>query len=397
MDAPPKKFFVIAGENSGDNYASLLIRGIKKVEPNCEFRGLGGPQMEDCGVTLLEDIVQHLAIIGITQVVKNFRKILKLFEKVEKDLLQYRPDAIILVDYPGFNLRVAKMAKSMTEKLGYEIKVFYYVMPQVWAWHKKRIHTIRENVDLMIVHLEFEKEFCDKHDVPVFYSGHALLDVIKLTRSREEICQKFGFDPNRPLLGLMPGSRKPEIIRILPSMLEACELLHQHDPNLQFVLPRATSVDLEWIEKYMSRYKVPINIVDQERYNVRSIMDFALVKSGTSTLETAILETPMLIIYKTSWLTWMIGKSLLKIHYIGLVNIIADKMVVPEILQDEATGLKISEECKAILYDDEKRKNIQFELRRVKSKLGEPGASDNAGAKILEFLNQNGDQNSNGE
>ena len=386
MDAPPKKFFVIAGENSGDNYASLLIRGIRKVEPDAEFRGLGGPQMEECGVTLLEDIVQHLAIIGFTQVVKNLRKIMKLFDKVKTDLKENRPDAVILVDYPGFNLRVAKIAKSMG------IKVFYYVMPQVWAWHKKRIHTIRENVDLMIVHLKFEEEFCHQHNVNVYYSGHALLDVIKLTRSREEVCQKFGFDSERPLIGLMPGSRKPEIIRILPSMLEACELLHQHDPKLQFVLPRATSVNLEWIEKYMSRFKVPVSIVDQERYNVRATMDFALVKSGTSTLETAILETPMLIIYKTSWLTWMIGKSLLKIHYIGLVNIIADKMVVPEILQDEATGLKIFEECKKILYDQDKRKNIQFELRRVKAKLGEPGASDNAGAKILEILNQKEDQ-----
>ena len=377
-----KSFFVIAGENSGDMLASFLIREIQKCEPNSKFRGLGGPQIAACGVELLQDIVQSLAIIGITQVLKNIRKIYKLFKQVEQSLRDDPPDAVILVDYPGFNLRVAKLA----HELG--IPVIYYVFPQVWAWHKNRIHVIRKYIDLMIVFLPFEEDYCKRHGVPVGYHGHPLLDVLKLTRSRDEVCRKFDLDPARRLIGLLPGSRKPEIVRILPIMLEACEMLHRHDPSLQFVLPRATSVSSDMIQKYLLRYNVPVNIVDQERYNVRSTLDFALVKSGTATLETAILECPMIVIYKTSWLTWLIGKSLLDIHYIGLVNILAEKMIVPEILQDEATGLNIYETTRDILQNETRMDNIRYELQKVKNKLGAPGASRKAAEHIIRLLNE---------
>ena len=376
-----KKFFIVAGENSGDLHGANLVKALRKQEPDVVFRGLGGPEMERNGVELLENMVEKLAIIGFTQVVRNINKIFKLFKLVEDALVEDPPDAVILIDYPGFNLRVARLANSL------DIKVIYYVVPQLWAWHASRINTIRPNVDLLLVILPFEEEYYRQRKVrDVRYTGHPLLDVIKLTRTREEVCAKFGLDAERPLIGLLPGSRKPEIIRILPTLLEACELLYKDDPSRQFVLPRATSVPESLIEKYISRYAAPIKVIAQERFNVRATFDFALVTSGTATLETTILECPMLIIYKVSWLTWLIGKALADIHYVGLPNIIAEKMIVPELLQDEATGLRIFEETKKIIGSEEKMANVKYELRRIKEKLGEPGASDKAAAHIRQLL-----------
>ncbi|MBN1516558.1 lipid-A-disaccharide synthase [Candidatus Sumerlaeota bacterium] len=376
----PLKFFVIAGENSGDLFLSLLVRNIKTYAPNSTFRGLGGPQMEAAGVDVLSHITKSLAIIGITQVVRNIGKIKAEFNRVRDSLQCNPPDAVILCDYPGFNLRVARMAKRMG------LTVIYYVLPQVWAWHKKRIKIIRENVDLMIPFLPFEKKFCDEHGITAFYGGHPLLDVIKVDRPRGDVCKRVGLDCGKPIIGLLPGSRKPEIVRILPAMLEACEQLYQHDRELQFVIPRASSVSQELLEKYIERYSVPLTIVDHERYNVRAVMDFALVKSGTATLETAILECPMIILYKTSWITWLIGKFFVKIHCIGLVNIVAGNMIVPELLQGQATGLLISETTREILYDQEKIESKRQALRRVKEQLGEPGATNKAARAIVKLL-----------
>ncbi|KPL11817.1 hypothetical protein AMJ85_02880 [candidate division BRC1 bacterium SM23_51] len=376
-----KHIFLIAGENSGDLHATNLVKSLLRLDDSLRFSGLGGPQMHDAGVILLKDIVKGLAIVGVTPVIRKIRIIKRLLDQVREFLTEQRPDAVILVDYPGFNLRVARMARDLG------IPVIYYVSPQIWAWHPTRISKIRQTVDLMMVFFPFEQKMYRKAGVNAVHVGHPLLDIMHLTMSKHEVFEKFGFDPNRKLIGLLPGSRKPEIVRHLPVMLEACETLMTEMPDqLQFVIPRASTVTPGLLEKYIDRYDVPVRAVDQYRYNVRSTLDFAIVKSGTSTLETAILLTPMVILYKVSFLTWLIAKSLIQIPWIGLVNIVAGARVVPELIQNEATGANVSRAVLEIFGDPERLENMKFQLGQVKDCLGRPGASRRAGRCVMEIL-----------
>lgn len=378
---PSKHLFIIAGENSGDLHATNLVRSLQEHDDTIRFSGLGGPQMAANGVILLKDIVKGLAIVGITPVIRNWRILKRLLDQVREFLTEQRPDAVVLVDYPGFNLRVARMAKDLG------IPVVYYVSPQVWAWNPTRIHKIRATVELMMVLFPFELKMYRRAGVPAVHVGHPLLDIMRLTMSKQQVFEKFGFDAGKKLIGLIPGSRKPEIVRHLPVMLEACELLLAEMPDqLQIVIPRSSTVPSELLQKYVERFDVPIHVVDQFRYNVRSTLDFAIVKSGTSTLETAILGTPMVILYKVSFPTWLIAKSLIQIPWIGLVNIVAGARIVPELIQNEATGANVCRSVLDILGDAERMENMKFQLRQVKDSLGRPGASRRAAQCVLEIL-----------
>jgi len=378
---PSKHIFLIAGENSGDLHASNLVKSLLRLDATLRFSGLGGPQMAAAGVILLKDIVKGLAIVGFTPVLRNLRIIKRLLEQVREFLSEQRPDAVILVDYPGFNLRVARMARDLG------IPVIYYISPQIWAWHPTRIMRIRATVHLMMVFFPFEHKMYQKAGVNAVHVGHPMLDIVRLTMSKQEVFEKFGFDHAKKLIGLLPGSRKPEIIRHLPVMLEACERMMAEVPNrFQFVIPRSSTVPSELLQKYVERYSVPVRVMDQYRYNIRSALDFAIVKSGTSTLETAILLTPMVIIYKVSFLTWLIAKTLIQIPWIGLVNIVAGARVVPELVQDEATGANVSRAVLDILNDPEQLENMIFQLTQVKESLGRPGASRRAALCVMEIL-----------
>lgn len=378
---PSKHIFIIAGENSGDLHASNLVKSLQRLDDSLRFSGLGGPQMHASGVILLRDLVKGLAIVGFTPVIRKLREIRALLQQVEEFLSRERPDVVILVDYPGFNLKVAKMARDL------DIPVVYYVSPQIWAWHPTRISRIRATVDLMMVLFPFEEKMYRKAGVNAVHVGHPLMDVMRLTMSKEQVFEKFGFDADRKLIGLLPGSRRSEIVRHLPVMLEACEKMMAEMPDrFQFVIPRSSTVPIELLEKYIDRYEVPIKIVEQFRYNVRSTLDAAIVKSGTSTLETAALLTPMVIIYKTAFLTWLIAKWLIQIPWIGLVNIVAGSRVVPELVQDEATGTNISRAMLQILGDEMRLENMKFQLAQVKEALGRPGASRRAARCVVEIL-----------
>jgi len=378
-----KDLFIIAGENSGDLHGSNLVRELLKLDPSLRISGIGGSQMRQAGVNLLANIVDRLAIIGFTGVIKNAERLFRLYRKVIHFLDDVRPAAVILIDYPGFNFKVMRAAK----KRG--IPVVYYIMPQVWAWHRSRIYTLKELTERLLVVFPFEKKLCESVNIKqVRYVGHPLLDVMNLTMTKEEVFAKFNFDPKKKLIGLLPGSRKPEIDRLLPAMLGAAERIQKALPDVQFALPRASTIKPELIQYYLSTANVEVSMVDAFRYNVRSAMDFALVKSGTSTLETAILGCPMVVVYKVSFIAWIIGKSVVKLPYIGLVNIIAGEMLVPELLQNEATPMNIAEKTIEMLQDEKRLEGVRYALKKVTEKLGGPGASRCAAENVLEVINK---------
>jgi len=375
-----RRVFIIAGENSGDLHASNLIRALKRQDSEMSFYGLGGPQMESAGAQVLHNMVRDLAIVGVTPVLRNLRKIYQLFRLVRERLEEDRPDAVILVDYPGFNLRVARIAK------GLGIPVIYYVCPQIWGWHYSRIYRIAKVVDMALVIFPFEKRMYEEVGVNVHYVGHPLLDTLRITRDRRRICAFFGLDPDKPLIGLMPGSRKPEVVRHLPVMLEAAERILEVMPAAQFVLPRSTTIDRPLLEKYIVRYTAPVKIIEEQRLNMRHALDFEIVKSGTSTLEAGAMGVPMVIVYKVSFISWFIGKMVIQLPFLGLVNIVANERIVPELLQDECTGQRVADEVLSVMQDPERRANMIFQLRQVRESLGGAGAGGRAALLVRDFL-----------
>ncbi len=377
-----RKILIIAGENSGDLHASNLVKQLKRLDPTLEFIGFGGNQMKSAGVHLIFNIVDRLAIIGFAEVLSKINKIRRLFRQVRTTLEQDRPCAVVLIDYPGFNLRIARIANSMG------IAVIYYISPHVWAWRKGRVHEIAKYVDKMLVIFPFEEGIYREAGVDVTYVGHPSLDVMKLTMTKKQVFEHFQFDPNKKLIGLLPGSRKPEVERLLPVMLEAAEMIKARIPDIQYVIPRASTVKKELIDYYIENSGFEVRVVDAYRYNVRSAMDFAIVASGTATLETAFLICPMVILYKTSFLTWIIAKNLVSLPYIGLVNVVAGDMAVPELLQNEATPLNVANRVVKILSNPKEIETIKYELAKVKEMIGGPGASKRAAEQVLIVVNQ---------
>lgn len=376
----PLKLFLIAGESSGDIHGANLFRGIKRLHPNVQAYGLGGPLMQEAGVKLKANIVEDLAIIGFVGVLTNFPEIRRLFMNTVAFLRKFRPDAIVLVDYPGFNIRIAERAK----RLG--IPVVWYISPQIWAWHRSRLYTLARVVDRMIVIFPFEVGLYREENVDVVHVGHPLFDVIEADMSREEVCREFGLDTHRPLIGLVPGSRRKEVKTFLPIMLEGARRYHEIDPSAQFVIVRASTIGEEYLRKIIDRADLEFapSIVDRHRYSTRRACDFSWVKSGTSTLEAAILGTPMLIVYRVNALTWMIGKQVFTIGHVGLPNIVAGDRVVPELLQDEFTPRNLAEKTHHYLTNDEAYQRMVNDLADVRHKLGGPGASVRAAAAVLE-------------
>lgn len=384
----PLRLFLIAGENSGDMHAANLMRALRRRHPDVRATGLGGPQMEAAGVKLKSNIVKDLAIIGFIAVVQNFPRLRRLFLGTVAYLKQHRPDALILIDYPGFNIRIAERAK----RLG--IPVIWYISPQIWAWHRSRLYTLARIVDRMLVIFPFEVNLYREENVDVVHVGHPLFDVITVDKSREEMFTMLRLDPTRPLIGIVPGSRKREVKQFLPILLEGARRYYEMDPRAQFVIVRASTIDMTLIQSILDRADLPFEpaITDRERYSVRAACDFSWVKSGTSTLEAAILGTPMLIVYRVNWLTWMIGKQIFTIGHIGLPNIVAGDRIVPELLQDEFTPRNLAEKTRHYLTHRDAYERMVSDLTAVKNKLGGPGASDNAAKAVLDLLGHKTDE-----
>ncbi len=375
-----REIFIVAGEHSGDLIGEMFIRELLALAPDLKVTGLGGERMASAGAEIRLNLVRDLAIIGVAEVILKFPRIYDAFFGTIDYLREHRPAVLVLIDYPGFNLRLAKRAK----RLG--IPVVYYVTPQVWAWHRSRLAKMRDFIDLALVILPFEEKLLREAGIPARFVGSPWLDLMVLTMNREEVFEYFGFDDEKKLIGLLPGSRSREVKTHLPLMIEAAGHLHAENPNLQFALIRASSVDEELITSLLADSTVPITVVDKYRYNVRNAMDLAIVVSGTATLETGLLLCPMVILYKMSALTWFIGRNLLSIPDVGLINVVAEERIVPELVGENCHVENIVSHCRTYLNKPEERAIAIEQLGRVKDAMGGPGAGKRAAEIVVEQI-----------
>jgi len=363
---------IVAGEASGDIYGAHLVMAIKELDPCIEFFGLGGPEMERTGVRIMHQL-SSMAVVGMTEIIPKSRYIFRALRELKQSLQVTPPDLLILIDYPGFNLHLAKKAHSLG------IPVLYYIPPQVWAWREGRVRKIAKRVDRVAVILPFEKEFYRRHGVKAEYVGHPLLDISLPKRHKEDIKESLDINHNKtPILGLLPGSRDEEIESLLPVMIGAAEIISHDFPSLYCVLPLASTVKEDVVTPYIKNAKIDIRIGRLDTKAILKIVDLALIASGTATLEAAIMETPMIIAYKVSFLSYLLGRFLIKVSHIGLVNLVAGNAIVPELIQGKATSLRLAEEALAILKNDDLKRDMKKGLKLVHEQLGQGGASKKA-------------------
>lgn len=369
------RYYIIAGEASGDLHGSNLIAALNKKDPQAKIRAWGGNLMKKQGATLVKHY-KDLAFMGFVEVLLHLRTILRNLKFCKKDILRFKPDALILIDYPGFNLKIAKFAHE------HNIKVYYYISPQVWAWKKRRVHTIKKVVDKMMVILPFEKDFYDNYSVDAHFVGHPLLDEISKTRNvnKQTFVKQNNLDSKKEIIALLPGSRKQEVSRMLEVMLKVVDKF----PKYQFVVACAPSLSLEFYEKLVAGYNV--KLVVNKTYQLLQMASAAVVTSGTATLETALFFVPEVICYKGNPISYSIAKRLVKVKYICLVNLIMDKPVVKELIQDDLTVENISDELKQLLTDPKRQRRLLDDYEELRLKLGNAGASKNAASLVISDL-----------
>lgn len=374
-----KKLLIIAGEPSGDLHGSNLARSIMQVSPDIEVSGIGGARMAQAGVKLHYDM-SGLAVIGFMEVLKDLKVFRHIFNSLLAKVDNDPPNVCVLIDFPGFNLRFARQLKRRG------IPIIYYISPQVWAWGRKRIKAISSLVDKMIVIFDFEKELYETYGLDVEFIGHPLLDVVRPTMTHDEAYAYFNLHNQSPVIGLLPGSRENEIRRHLPIMLKAAQLIKEDFDGVQFLIPRAPTIPKETFHQLIEDSKLPIQVISDKTYDVMNVSDLLLVASGTATLEGAISTRPMVIIYRVNFLSWLLARYLVKIPYIGLVNVVAGKPIVPEFIQYKARPGRIAAEACSLLRNQEKLAHTKRELAAVKEKLGTPGATARCAELILKFL-----------
>jgi lipid-A-disaccharide synthase len=362
------RYYIIAGELSGDLHASALIDSIKKLDANAEFRGWGGDNMQASGATIVKHI-NELAFMGFVEVVKNLRTILSNLSFCKKDIQAYKPDAVIFIDYPGFNLRIASWAKENN------YKTIYYISPQIWAWKENRVHQIKQDIDLMMCILPFEKEFYKRHNHAVHFVGHPLIQRIaqyKQTHTPRLV--------NKKIIALLPGSRLQEIETKLPVMLS----IVQKFPGYQFIVAQSSNLGEEHY-KSMIKHFSNVSLVQNATYDILQNAHAALVTSGTATLETALFNVPQVVCYKGNRLSYLIAKQLIKVKYISLVNLIANKTVVTELIQDELNTQNLEIELTRILEDNH-RYNLLQDYKDIEAALGAKNASVTAAQLVTQFV-----------
>ncbi len=369
-----KKILVIAGEASGDLHGAGVVRALKAQRPDLEIFGVGGDKMAAAGMDNIFH-VRELAVMGFLEVLKH----LPVLRAVEKTLAAVvagkQPDVLLLIDYPGFNLRFARKVRRPG------MKIVYYISPQVWAWNPGRVKKMQSLIDKMLVVFEFEREIYTRAGIDAEFVGHPILETVSEAQDRKGFCRRYDLDPAKPILGLFPGSRKQEIERIFPAMLGAARML-QAKLGVQPVVGVSSLLDYEYVKGFI-RGDSPVRLLQNATHDVMQNADLAVVTSGTATLETGYFGTPMIVVYKTSWVTYLIGRLLVRVKNIGLVNIVAGRRVVPELIQHRATPARIAAEAERLLTDPAARKAIAADLGVISARLGTPGASKRVADAIL--------------
>ena len=370
-----QKVMIIAGEASGDLHGAGVVRELLKKNPKLDVFGVGGDKMKREGMNLVYHI-RELGFMGFLEVVKHL-PFIKVMEHTLEQIVKFKkPDVLLLIDYPGFNLRFAKRVRK------YGPKIVYYVSPQVWAWHRSRVKKMRGIVDSMLVVFPFEVDFYRQENIPVEFVGHPLLEVLDVGLTRKNFCKRYGIDPSRKILGLIPGSRRQEIEMIFPVMLRAARMIAAEE-EMEIAVAVAPTLEESF---FRMRYNLEgVHLVKGATYDVMSQSHFAFVTSGTATLETACFGTPMFVLYKTSWLTYLIGRLLIRVRNIGLVNIIAGKTIVPEFIQHRVSVGTLVKEALKTLRDEGLLKTMRAELSLLKKQLGSAGASKRVAQHILQM------------
>lgn len=371
------KVMISVGEASGDLQGASVAAALLAARPDARIFGMGGSMMRAAGVEIVYDIAD-LGVMGLVEVLKSLPKLFRVRDLLVDVMRRERPDVLVVIDYPGFNMRLAKIAKELG------IPVVSYISPSVWAWGRGRAKGVATTVNRVAAVFPFEAEVYREAGANVTFVGHPLLDIVKPTVAREEAFRLFGADPARPVALLMPGSRRQEIDRLLPTLLAAGEKIAAKLPECQFFLPIASTISREILQNIVSGYKIEVKLTTGNNYDLMNIGGVAIAASGTVTLEAALMGLPTVIIYKVAPLTWLIGRRLVKIPHVGLPNIVAGRQVVPELLQDAANPDAIAGEALAILTDPAVRGRVAADLAEVRDKLGECGAVGRVAEVILE-------------
>jgi len=374
-----KKILIISGEASGDMHGANLARELMQQDPSLDICGVGSRRMREAGVRMIAD-ASEISVVGATEVLTHIGAIYTVYARLKRFLREERPSLLVLIDFPDFNILIGKVAR----KLG--IPVVYYISPQVWAWRKGRIKTIAGLVKAMIVIFPFEVELYEKAGVDTRFVGHPLVDVVTSAFTREQARQQLGLESGKRTVALLPGSRRKEIATLLPAMLGAAALIQKEFPNLQFILPVAPTLKVEFVKTFVDTSGISVRLVDGRVYDALKASDAAMVTSGTATLETGLMAVPMVIIYKVSRLSYFIGIRLVDVKHVGLVNIVAGKDVAPELIQDAVTPERIAEGISVLLRDPAHALQVKTELEKIKTKLGAGGASGRAASVVREIL-----------
>lgn len=373
------KYYVIAGERSGDLHAANLIHKLKEKDPNAEFRCWGGDHTEE----EVDELVMHyekLSFMGFTEVASNLGSILKALSFAKKDIAEYKPDALVLIDYGGFNMRVAKFARK------HGFKVFYYISPKVWAWNTSRVEKIKKYVDHMFVILPFEKQFYKEHGYEVDYVGNPINDAVHRFTPDPQFMADNQLDPDKPIVAILPGSRKQEVEEMLHYMLTMLPAFM----DCQLVVAAVHNLPRSYYELF--RRKGIVKIVYNQTYDLLNVAHAAMVTSGTATLETALFEVPQVVCYKTSFISYNIARAVAKVKYISLVNLIADQEVVPELIQGDFTPFHVRSKLTEIVRDEHVRKQQKESYLHIKDMIGGPGASSTTADLIIKYLKEDSSQ-----
>jgi lipid-A-disaccharide synthase len=373
-----KTVMLVAGEASGDMYGAELANRLQR-RGNIHCIGMGSRHMRTAGVELLADC-SNIAVVGLFEVLTHWNEIQAALRILRTALIERRPQLLVLIDYPEFNLKLAETAKALG------IRVLFYISPQVWAWRPHRVHKIGRRIDHMAVIFPFETEVYRKAGIPVSYVGHPLAQRVKPSAERAQLITELGLHPAKKIVALMPGSRRGEIKRLLPVLIEATRLIRQQLPTVQFILPVASSLQIDTLQALVDHHGIVIQLVQGRTYDVVHASDIAITASGTATLEIALLETPMIVIYKISPLSYAILKRLITVKHIALANIVAGERVVPELIQADATPVRIAAEAVRQLTDAGYHRRIKDRLQQVRQNLGQQDGIEGITNLALQLL-----------